>query len=100
MSPRPPGTRRPRLLPGALFASALVVATAGGVLAATGGGGADAPVPAACAPGSAWVTVRPVVVVRSDWPTRTAPAGPTLAGCLDTSQLQPADDPRPSNPRG
>ena len=89
MSSRPAGTRRPRLLPGALLASALVVATAGVVLAATGGsGGSAAPAVQGCSPGQEWVTVHPVVVVVSDWrPAGTAVAGPALAGCLDTSPL-------------
>ncbi|HZB48994.1 MAG TPA: hypothetical protein VE547_07865 [Mycobacteriales bacterium] len=89
-------TRRPRLLPTALAASALVVATATGVLTATGTPG---PVSVeACAPGQEWVTVRPVFD-RSDWQPAKEPAnGPTLAGCLDTSRPAPADG--PTNPRG
>lgn len=89
-------TRRPRLLPAALLASALVVTTAGGVLAAT----ARSPEPAAdaCSPGSDFVTVRPVFD-DSDWrPARQA--GPPLAGCLDTSRIGRPDDPAPTNPRG
>ena len=83
------GTRRPRLLPGALLASALVVATAGGVLAVTGG--SDAPAVEACSSGQEWVTVQPVIVV-SDWfAGKTTVTGPTLAGCLDTSRLGPDD---------
>jgi hypothetical protein len=96
VSTRPPGTRRPRLLPGALLASALVVATAGTVLTATGG--SDPPAADTCSPGSAWVTVRPVFD-RSDW-RPAEPAGPTLAGCLDTSRISPPDDAPPTNPRG
>lgn len=80
-----------------LAASALVVATAGGVLAATGKPG-PAPVQA-CAPGQEWVTVRPVFD-RSDWQQpRRSTAGPTLAGCLDTSRPAPSDT-APTNPRG
>lgn len=96
MSTRPPVTRRPRLLPGALLASALVVATAGGVLAATGG--SETPAADTCSPGTAWVTVRPVFD-RSDWHPAEQ-AGPTLAGCLDTSRISPPDDAPPTNPRG
>lgn len=90
-------TRRPRLLPTALAASALVVATAGGVLAATG---TSHPVTVeACAPGQEWVTVRPVFD-RSDWqPAREPATGPALAGCLDSSRPDPADS-GPTNPRG
>lgn len=96
MSTRPPGTRRPRLLPGALLASALVVATAGAVLAATGG--SQAPASDTCSPGTAWVTVRPVFD-RSDW-RPAEQAGPTLAGCLDTSRIGSPEDAAPTNPRG
>lgn len=96
MPTRPFRTRRPRLLPGALLASALMVGVAGGVLAATGR--TDAPAVDACAPGSEYVTVRPVFD-RSDW-RPAQPAGPALAGCLDTSRLDRPDDPRPTNPRG
>ncbi len=98
MSIRPARTRRPRLLPGAVLASALVVATAGSVLAATNRG--HEPAVQACGPGQQWVTVHPVVVL-SEWrPAATRSAGPSLAGCLDTSRLGPADRPQPTNPRG
>jgi hypothetical protein len=83
-------TRRPRLLPTVLVASALMVGTAGGVLVATGSSN-----PAsvdACAPGQEYVTVRPVFD-PSDF--RPEPTGPVLAGCLDTSR--PAPSPAPSD---
>lgn len=93
---RPARTRRPRLLPAALLASTLVVGAAGGVLAATGG--ADTPSADACVAGSEFVTVQPVFD-DTDWkPARTA--GPTLAGCVDSDQLQKASEPSPTNPRG
>jgi hypothetical protein len=89
-------TRRPRLLPTVLVASALVVGTAGGVLAATGDSG-----PAsveACAPGQEWVTVRPVFD-PADYRARSG--GPALAGCLDTTRPVPTPAPTmPANPRG
>jgi hypothetical protein len=96
VSTRRPGTRRPRLLPGALLASTLVVATAGGVLAVTGG--PDAPAADGCSPGTAYVTVRPVYD-RSDWRPADSDV-PPLAGCLDTSRLTPPAEPPPTNPRG
>ena len=93
---RPARTRRPRLLPTALLASALVVGAAGGVLAATGG--SDAPTADACADGSEFVTVRPVFD-DTGWKPGV-PAGPTLAGCVDSTQLDKAARPSPTNPRG
>lgn len=89
-------TRRPRLLPAALLASTLVVTTAGGVLAATAR--SEAPAVDACAPGTEFVTVRPVFVDYEWRPAR--PAAPALAGCLDTSRIGRPDDPAPTNPRG
>ena len=89
-------TRRPRLLPAALLASALVVTTAGGVLAATGR--SQVPAVDACSPGTEFVTVQPVFADYEWRPAR--PAAPTLAGCLDTSRIGKADDPAPTNPRG
>jgi hypothetical protein len=88
-------TRRPRLLPAALLASALVVTTAGGVLAATGR--SHAPVDA-CSRGTEFVTVQPVFADYEWRPAR--PAAPTLAGCLDTSRIDKVDDPASTNPRG
>ena len=95
MSP-PTRTRRPRLLPATLLASALVVTTAGGVLAATG---RSAP-PAAdtCSPGTEFVTVRPVFDDAEWRPARQA--APPLAGCLDTSKIGGSGDPAATNPRG
>jgi hypothetical protein len=92
MHARPVGarTRRPRLLPGALVASGLVVAAAFSTLAATAGPARENV--QTCAAGQDWVTVNQVVVGISDWkPARAAaiPAGPTLAGCVDTGQLGP-----------
>lgn len=89
-------TRRPRLLPAALVASALVVTAAGGVLAATGG--AEAPAADACSAGSEFVTVRPVFDDAEWRPVR--PAAPPLAGCLDTSRIDRPGDPTSTNPRG
>lgn len=96
MPARPARTRRPRLLPAALLASTLVVGAAGGVLAATGG--SDAPTPNACADGSEFVTVRPVIEDTQWKPARTA--GPALAGCVDSDRLEKAAEPTPTNPRG
>lgn len=79
-----------------MLASALVVAAAGGVLAATGS--SQAPAVDACAPGRDYVTVRPVFD-RSDW-RPAQQAGPALAGCLDTSRIGSPDGPTPTNPRG
>ena len=95
--PAPPvGTRRPRLLPGALIASGLIVAAACTTLAVTAGPPRESG--QTCATGQQWVTVHPAVVDISQWaPVAGASAGsatangPTLAGCLDTSQL-------PANP--
>jgi len=101
VSVRPVGTRRPRLLPGALLASGLVVAAACTALAATEG-------PArrsvqTCATGQEWVTVNPVVVGISAWDPagQAAPAGssPTLAGCVDTRHLDRAPS-TPTDSRG
>jgi hypothetical protein len=90
MSARPVGTRRPRLLPGALLASGLVVASACTALAVTAG-------PArqntqTCGAGQEWVTVNPSVLVVSQWePAQAVPPAesPTLAGCVDTRHLVP-----------
>jgi hypothetical protein len=79
-------TRRPRLLPAALLASAVVVGTGGGVLLATTG--SAKPATDACANGSEYVTVRPVL--DSDAWKPGLPAGPTLAGCLNSAQLDKA----------
>ncbi len=92
MSARPVGahTRRPRLLPGALLASGLVVAAACATLAATAGPARQSV--QTCAAGQEWVTVNQLVVGISEWtPARAAahPAPPTLAGCVDARQLQP-----------
>lgn len=79
-----------------LVASALVVGTAGGVLAATGKPGPTSV--QACAPGQEWVTVRPVFD-PTDY--RSRPDAPALAGCLDTSRPTPTpSDTAPTNPRG
>ena len=90
MPVRSPRTRRPRLLPAALLASALVVGTGGGVLAATTSSSAHTP--DTCADGSEYVTVKPVVDNDSWKPAM--PAGPTLAGCVNSAQLDKvASDP-------
>ena len=90
-------TRRPRLLPAAMLASALVVGTGAATLAATGG--SPAPAAETCAGGSEYVTVRPVVE-DSGWKP-PAPAGPVLAGCVDSDELrEKAAEPTPTNPRG
>lgn len=86
--------RRPRLLPGVLLASGLVMAAAAGVLAST-----DPPGHASartCDAGQVWVTVRPADVPVDGW--RLAPPSPTLAGCVDRSTLSPA--PPVSDERG
>ena len=82
----PVRTRRPRLLPAALIASALVVGAGGGVLAATTN--SSARTTDTCADGSEYVTVKPVVDSDSWKPAR--PAGPTLAGCVNSAQLDKA----------
>lgn len=92
----PTRTRRPRLLPAALLASALVVTTAGGVLVATGR--SEAPAADTCSAGTEFVTVRPVFDDNGWRPARQA--APTLAGCLDTSRIDRTDDQAPTNPRG
>ena len=88
MTRRAPGTGRPRLLPGILAASALVVATAVGALAVT-----DRPRPTSatnCGSDRQWVTVRPVVILDSGWQTtELATVDPAVAGCLDTRHLPP-----------
>lgn len=94
---RPIRTRRPRLLPAVLLASTLVVGAGGGVLAATGGG-SDAPAADACPAGSEFVTVQPVAADTEWKPAR--PAGPALAGCVDSDRLREAAEPTPTNPRG
>jgi len=91
MSPPATGTRRPRLLPAALLASGLVVATAATVLAATARperSGTET-----CGAGREWVTVRPVgATPTDDWQAaRARIAHPQIAGCVDTRQLAPTD---------
>ena len=81
----PVRTRRPRLLPAALLASALVVGAGGGVLVATTG---SAQATDTCANGSEFVTVRPVV--DNDAWKPAMPAGPSLAGCLNSAKLDKA----------
>jgi len=102
MSPRTGPTRRPRLLPAALFASGLVVATAASVLAATNPQDATVPETAqVCADGREWVTVVPSAHDwwKADAASADSPlAGPLLAGCIDTSQLPDAG--QPSDSRG
>lgn len=93
---RPARTRRPRLLPAALIASALVVTTGGGVLAVTSRH--PAPAADACSSGSEYVTVRPVFDDTAWKPG--VPAGPSMAGCVDSSRLDKAAEPTPTNPRG
>jgi hypothetical protein len=88
-------TRRPRLLPAALLASALVVGAGGGVLVATSG--SAQPAADACADGSEYVTVRPVL--DADGWKPAIPAGPSLAGCINTDRLDKAAD-TATNPRG
>jgi hypothetical protein len=92
MSPRPVGTRRPRLLPGALLASGLVVAAACTALAITEGPSRQSM--QTCATGQEWVTVtvNPVVVGVYQWDAARAVSAvepPTLAGCVDTRHLTP-----------
>jgi hypothetical protein len=97
MSARSTRTRRPRLVPAALLASGLVVATAATVLAATE---RPAPVTAqSCGDGREWVIVQPQVITAGSWRAAdSAPAGASLAGCVDTSRL-PAETPT-SDARG
>ena len=63
-----------------------MVATGGGVLVATGA--SAKPAADACANGSEYVTVRPVL--DSDAWKPGLPAGPTLAGCVNSAQLDKA----------
>ena len=91
----PVRTRRPRLLPAALLASVLVVGTGSGVLIATGG--SAEPTADACADGSEYVTVRPVLDSEGWKPG--VPAGPTLAGCVNSAKLDKAAQ-TAANPRG
>jgi hypothetical protein len=87
MPSRVVGTSRPRLLPRAVVASGLVVAAAVTVLAATA-----RPSPAStqsCSAGRSWVSVQPVVLVATDWPS-VQHSHPLLTGCLDTRKLVPA----------
>ncbi len=60
--------------------------TGGGVLLATTG--STHPATNACADGSEYVTVRPVM--DSDTWKPGLPAGPTLAGCVNSAQLDKA----------
>lgn len=83
-------------MPAALLASALVVTTAGTVLAAI-----DRPAPAtaqSCGDGREWVTVQPLSLTTSGWRSAEVPAGASLAGCVDTSRLP--DQTEQSDPRG
>jgi hypothetical protein len=91
-----PITRRPRLLPAALLASALVVGAGGGVLIVTSG--SAQPAVDACANGSEYVTVRPVVDSEAWKPG--VPAGPSLAGCVNSARLDKAAQDTAANPRG
>ena len=63
-----------------------MVGAGGGVLVATTGSAAGAT--DACANGSEYVTVRPVV--DNDAWKPAMPAGPTLAGCVNSAQLDKA----------
>ncbi len=63
-----------------------MVGTGGGVLIATTGSAQGATTD--CANGSEYVTVRPVV--DSDAWKPALPAGPTLAGCVNSAQLDKA----------
>jgi hypothetical protein len=73
-----------------------VVATGGGVLVATGA--SAKPAADTCANGSEYVTVRPVSD-STGWKPGV-PAGPTLAGCVNSNRLDKAAAPTPTNPRG
>ena len=53
----------------------------------------------ACAGGSEFVTVRPVMDSADPWKPGV-PTGPTLAGCVDSDKLTKAAEPTPTNPRG
>lgn len=64
----------------------LVVGTGGGALLVTTGSAQSAT--GACADGSEYVTVRPVVDSEAWKPPM--PAGPTLAGCVNSAQLDKA----------
>jgi hypothetical protein len=63
-----------------------VVGAGGGVLAATTSSSAQTT--DACADGSEYVTVKPVVDSDAWKPAR--PVGPTLAGCVNSDQLDKA----------
>ncbi|HEV7655834.1 MAG TPA: hypothetical protein VGP36_14030 [Mycobacteriales bacterium] len=79
-----------------MLASALVVAAGGGVLVATGASAQQTT--DACADGSEYVTVRPVVDDSDGWKP-AMPTGPTLAGCVNSDQLDKAAQ-QTANPRG
>jgi hypothetical protein len=84
------------LVPAALLASGLVVAAAATVLTAT-----DPPAPTSvqsCADGREWVTVQPLSLTNGWRPAAAPPAGASLAGCVDISQLP--EQSQQSDPRG
>jgi hypothetical protein len=99
VAPRPARTRRPRLLPAALLASALVIGTAVTALAAT-----DAPAQMTvinCTNGRDWVVVRPAatgITQAGQWRSASGvtatPAGATVTGCVDLSHLPEQTDSR------
>jgi hypothetical protein len=93
-------TRRPRLLPAALLASALVIGTAVTALAAT-----NSPAPltvSTCDNGRDWVTVRPASIGMTQagqWRSAsglgaTAAGAASVTGCVDLSQLPETTDSR------
>jgi hypothetical protein len=93
-------TRRPRLLPAALLASALVIGTAVTALAATGSPAGAQLTVVNCDNGREWVSVRPASAgtlgLAGQWRSTTAtPAGAAaVTGCVDLSQLPPETDSR------
>jgi hypothetical protein len=98
-------TRRPRLLPAALLASALVIGTAVTALAATGSPADAQRTVVTCDNGREWVSVRPAsttpgaIGMAGQWRPATAgstaPAGAAaVTGCVDLSQLPPETDSR------
>jgi hypothetical protein len=99
VAPRPVRTRRPRLLPAALLASALVIGTAVTALAATDSSTQMTVIN--CTNGRDWVVVRPAAAITEAGNWRSAsgltatPAGAAaVTGCVDLSHLPETTDTR------
>jgi hypothetical protein len=89
------------LLPAALLASGIVVATAVSVLAATDPAGSSSV--QSCGSGREWVSVHPQAEPAGAWlpaagAARVPPTGASLTGCVDTDRLP--DTSQPTDARG